>query len=258
MTWEDVDKKYRPGTDPGTPLVTDPVMVLWRDGAMTTEHSHHSDAGAPDVTQLGLFDSKEPETPPFSAFVHPRHRRFAALLARAPVDESAALEVLALLEPELGVLSRRLARLGIEPGVARGEALSVAWEVVAGHRVGPVLPTKVSLASVIWTELRREVGIRRKRWIELVPLSDEIDIPAAPDSPDSTERRPGLLDAAVAAGVISENQAVVVAESRIDGRGLDEVAADSGRPYAAVQKDRRRAEKALAPFARRYYSERPR
>jgi len=227
-------------------------MVLWRDGAMTTHHSHHGSAGRADVVQLGLFDSQEPGT----LFVHPRHRKFAALLIRAAGDEDAALEVLALLEPELGVLAGRLVRLGIEADVARDEALSVAWEVVAGHRLGPVLPTKVCLTMMIWTELRREFGVRRDRGIELVPLSDEIDVAAT--EVDPADPWHGLLDAAVAAGVINENQAVIVAQTRIEGRGLTEVAMDLGRPYDAVQKDRRRAEHALGTFARFYDAEGPR
>ena len=57
------------------------------------------------------------------------------------------------------------------------------------------------------------------------------------------------------AGVISANQAEVVAQTRIEGRGLAEVAKDLGRPYDALQKDRRRAEHALRSFARRYDAE---
>jgi hypothetical protein len=253
MTWKNASKNIRTGSDPGTPSVTDPVMVLWRDGAMTTHHSHQSGAGPADAVQLGLFDSEEPATP---LFVHPRHRRFATLLVRAAGDEEAALEVLGLLEPELGVLAGRLVRQGVDPDVARCEALSVAWEVVAGHRVGPVLPTKVCLTTVIWTELRREFGVRRDRGIELVPLSDEMDV-AAPEV-DLEEQWHGLLDAAVGAGVINENRAVLVAQTRLEGRGLAEIARDLGRPYDAVQKDRRRAEHALGSFARSYGAEGPR
>jgi len=253
MTCENECEKIRTGSDPGTLPVTDPVMVLWRDGAMTTHHSHHDGAGRADAVQLGLFESEEPATP---LFVHPRHRRFAALLVRAAGDEDAALEVLALLEPELGVLAGRLVRLGIDSDVARCEALSVAWEVVAGHRVCPLLPTKACLTTVIWTELRREFGLRRDRGMELVPLSDEIDV-AAPEI-DLEEPWHGLLDAAVGAGVINENQAVLVAQTRIEGRGLAEIAQDLGRPYDAVQKDRRRAEHALGTFARFYDAEGPR
>jgi hypothetical protein len=226
-------------------------MVPWRDGAMTTtQRTHDSHAGPPDVVQLGLFESDEPAT---RYFVHPNHRRFAPVFVRAAGDEEATLEVLALLEPELQVSARRLVRLGVEPDVARAEALSVAWEVVAGHRLGPLLPTKACLASVVWTELRREFRVRRDRGVELVPLTDEIDVVASEVDPE--EPWPGLLDAAVAGGVITANQAVVVAQTRIDGRELAEVARDLGRTYDAVQKDRRRAEHALAVFARSYYTE---
>jgi DNA-directed RNA polymerase specialized sigma24 family protein len=61
----------------------------------------------------------------------------------------------------------------------------------------------------------------------------------------------------VVAGVISANQAEVVAQTRLEGRGLAEVAKDLGRPYNALQKDRRRAEHALRFFARRYGAEGP-
>lgn len=252
MTWQNAHQEFLHGTDSGTVPVTDRVMVPWRDGAMTTAQKHRptkqSGAGASDVVQLGLFGSEHSNP---AAFVHPRHRRFAALLLRAAGDEAAALEILGLLEPELEILARRLERLGIEPDVARAEALSVAWEVVAGHRLGPLLPTRACLVTSIWTELRRELGIRRARVVVLVPLSEEIDV-AAPESDSEEEPWPGLLDAAVAGGVLSAQQASVVAQTRIEDRRLEEVAAHLGRPYAAVRKERQRAERALASFASSY------
>jgi hypothetical protein len=230
--------------------MTDPVMVLWRDGAMTTPRRNCNVAVVPNVVQLGLFATLEAEA---CRFVARRHRAFAALLARAADDEDAALEVLTELEPELRVLAIRLVRLGIEPDVARCDTLSVAWEVVAGHRFGPLLPTKGCLVSAIWIELRRELGVRRGRRVEVLPWTDELDV-AAP-MPDLAEESPGLLNAAVAAGVIDEAQAIVVLETRVRGRGLAEVAMEVGRPYNAVQKCRRRAERALGVFARVYYGE---
>jgi hypothetical protein len=246
----ELNRNFRAGTDPGTALVTDPVMVLWRDGVMTTAHTDHRTTGASDVVQLGLFASLEAEVRPFVA---PRHRAFAALLARAADAEDAALEVLTQLEPELDVLAGRLLRLGVEPAVARCDTLSVAWEVVAGHRLGPLLPTKGCLASAIWIELRVELGLRRHRSMVVVPLIEEMDV--AVHDPDPPESRMGLLLAAVAAEVISEDQAFVITETRLDGRALAEVALELGRPYQAVRKDRRRAELALVAFARRYSAE---
>lgn len=224
-------------------------MVVWRDGVMTIAHTDLQKAAASDVVQLGLFASLEPEG---CRFVAPRHRAFAALLARAPDDEDAALEVLSQLGPELDVLAGRLVRRGVEPAVARCDTLSVAWEVVAGHRLGPLLPTKGCLASAIWIELRVELGIRRHRSIVMVPLIEEMDVAVVdPDPPEQL----GLLTAALAAGVINEEQAFVIAETRMNGRVLAEVALEVGSPYQAVRKDRRRAELALAAFARRSYAE---
>jgi hypothetical protein len=228
-------------------------MVIWRDGVMTTAHTDHRKSGANDVVQLGLFASLEADRCPFVAA---RHRAFAALLARAADDEGAALEVLTQLEPELDVLVGRLVRLGIEPAAARCDALSVAWEVVAGHRLGALLPTKGCLASAIWIELRVELGLRRHRGIVVVPLIEEMDV--AVEDPDPPESRMGLLAAAVAAGVVKDYQAFVIAETRVHGRGLAEVALELSRPYQAVRKDRSRAERALAAFARRYDAEGPR
>ena len=237
------------GLDPGTVLVTDPVMVIWRDGVMTTAHTDRRTTVDRDVVQLGLFASLEPDD---CRFVAPCHRDFAALLARAVDDEDAALEVLTQLEPELDVLAGRLVRLGVEPAVARCDTLSVAWEVVAGHRLGPLLPTKGCLASAIWIELRVELGLRRQRSVVVVPLIEEMDVAVVdPDPP----KRLGLLDAALTAGVINDEQAFVITETRMNGRGLAEVALEVGRPYQAVRKDRRRAELALAAFARRAYAE---
>jgi hypothetical protein len=66
------------------------------------------------------------------------------------------------------------------------------------------------------------------------------------------ERRPGLLASAVAAGVLTPRQVVIVAQSRMEERPLAEVARTLGRPYGAVRKERLRAECALRAFALSY------
>ena len=66
-------------------------------GAMTTtQRTHHSDAGAPDVVQLGLFESDEPET---RYFVHPNHRAFAALSPGRPPTRTPPSRSLPSLSP---------------------------------------------------------------------------------------------------------------------------------------------------------------
>ena len=66
---------------------------------------------------------------------------------------------------------------------------------------------------------------------------------------DPLERWPGLLAAAVARGVLTPRQVVLIAQTRMEGRPLSEVAAALGRPYDAVRMERGRAEAALRQFA---------
>ena len=54
---------------------------------------------------------------------------------------------------------------------------------------------------------------------------------------------------------MTPEQVVIVAETRIEGRPLAEVAEILGRPYDAVRKERRRAEAALRAFALSYAEE---
>ena len=72
---------------------------------------------------------------------------------------------------------------------------------------------------------------------------------AAPEDPDPLERWPGLLDAAGVAGVLSNEEAVLIARTRVEGESLRCLARDLGRPYDAVRMERRRAEAALRAYA---------
>jgi hypothetical protein len=167
----------------------------------------------------------------------------------ARCNERAALYLLGELAPELSSMCGRLVRLGVDGDSAEAVTLSVAWEVVAGRR-GPRCPRSVrTLRESIWRAVRQEAGLRRLEH-ETVPLEGEFDV--AVRESDHLERWPGLLAAALAAGVLSVRQVVIVAESRMDERPLAEVAAALGRPYDAVRMERARAEAALATFARSY------
>jgi len=163
--------------------------------------------------------------------------------------DRAQLSLLGELAPELGTMRRRLVRLGVEADVAEGLVLSVAWEVVSGRR-GPCCPRSIrSLTESIWRAVRQEAGLRRLEH-ETVPLDDDFEVAAA--EVDRLERWPALLAAALASGVLSVRQVVIVAESRMAGRPLTEVARALGRPYDAVRMERQRAERALGAFARSY------
>jgi len=87
---------------------------------------------------------------------------------------------------------------------------------------------------------------------DVVALAEDANL-SAPEL-DPLERWPGLLPAAVARGVLTPRQVVVIAQTRMDERPLAEVARSLGRGYDAVQKERRRAEAALRVFASTYCS----
>jgi hypothetical protein len=165
-----------------------------------------------------------------------------ALACRAPRDELAALALLHLLGPELETVAERVARIGnVDPLEAQGDVLGAAWEVLT--RRPP--PGRAERFAAIWTTLRRDICLRR-------PVADELPEDfdrAAPAEPGPSERWPGLLEAAVCAGVLSCAEAMLVVRTRVEGEPLRRVAEDLGRPYDALRMERRRAENALRAYA---------
>ena len=98
--------------------------------------------------------------------------------------------------------------------------------------------------------MRRESGLRRRRQIEVSPWPEYLD-PPEPRT-DRFDRWPGMLAAAVAAGVLTPRQVVLVAETRMEGRSMPEMAKRLGRPVGALYKERQRAEESLRAFALSY------
>ena len=125
------------------------------------------------------------------------------------------------------------------------------WSRTGPRRRAPSRSGTPALVNAIWTEVRRSAGLRRRGQLEIVPLDDDFDRPAP--TVDPLERWPGLLAGAVARGVLTPRQVVLIAQTRMEGRPLSEVATALGRPYDAVRKERRRAEAALRQFALAYF-----
>jgi len=178
-----------------------------------------------------------------------RAERVLCLCRLARRDARAALSLLGELSPELTAMRRRLVRLGLEAEAAEAVTLSVAWEVVSGLRAPRCARSVRNLVEWTWCAVRQEAGVRRLEH-EMVPLDLAFEVVAT--EVDRLERWPGLLAAALSAGVLSVGQVVIVAQSRMVERPLAEVARALGRPYDAVRMERRRAERALAIFARSY------
>ena len=75
------------------------------------------------------------------------------------------------------------------------------------------------------------------------PLSETFDLVAEDDTEAGvlwSGHAPAVLPAAVAAGVLSPRQVVLIASTRIEGQSLKEVARSRRRPYEAARKERRR------------------
>jgi DNA-directed RNA polymerase specialized sigma24 family protein len=191
-----------------------------------------------------------------------RAEMLEALVSLAPDDEMAALCAVVALRPELTRIARHVAGGFFDAEEAQSEVIAIAWEVLTAPEesraddAGPENPEPGKArakraVNAIWNEARRSAGLRRHALIEVSPC----DVPdaVAPDF-DPLERWPGLLAAAVARGVLTPRQVVVIAQTRMEGRPLAEVARSLGRGYDAVQKDRRRAEAAFRVFASSYFA----
>ena len=151
---------------------------------------------------------------------------------------------------DLEVMSKRLLRSGrVSVLDAEADTLSAAWEVVTRHPP----PSRWDRLDAMWNEARRASRMRRQRSPEAGPLPEDFDR-AEPEG-GCLEARPALLAGAVAGGVLTPSDVVLIVRTRVEGEPLAAVARALGRPYDAVRMERRRAEAALRTFARRYVSE---
>ena len=176
-----------------------------------------------------------------------RVRIVDALTPLAPSDAVAGLCAVVALRPELLRITRRSSRAMVDPEDTEANVVAVAWELVVTGPDGESEPFRhATLVNAIWAQVREAAGLRRGQ-LETVPLDDDFDRAAPSDDP--WERWPGLLAGAVARGVLTPRQVVLIAQTRMEGRSLTEVAATLGRTYDSARMDRARAEAALRQFA---------
>jgi hypothetical protein len=275
VSWADVKKK-NPVWNGLWRLLRSPASYLvWRDGAMTSPPSplalldahlaqlSRTAVGAAALERFRRAGIETAEAADLCALVRQwdgqgggsrRAEMLEGLIDLAPEDDIAALCAVVALRPELSRMARHLARGELDPEEAQSEAIAIGWGVVVTRpERSEQGPRRVgSVVNAIWNEARRTAGLRRRGVAEVRPSGAGFDVAAAEDDP--LERWPGLLAAAVARGVLTPRQVVLVAQTRMEGRPLAEVARALGRTYQAAQKDRRRAETALAVFASSYWS----
>ena len=268
LTWKNSRKEILPGDflrNLSWNLLRNP---LWRDGAMTTPTSPLQllsvhvlrRTRSADAQRLAARinvppgDGRQPDLLELlsrrDADGRPAIRVVEALATEAPQDTLAALALLHMIRGELEIMSKRLVHSGrVSILDAEADTLSAAWEVVT--RRPP--PKRWERADAIWNQARRASRMRRLRSPEAEPLPEDFDLEdlGAP----MLDGRPDLLADAVAAGVLTPTEEVLIVRTRIEGHRLVEVARAFGRPYDALRMERRRAEAALRTYARRYDSE---
>ena len=271
MTRENVAKKFLEDFGSGNDSRNVSGNPLWRDGAMNQPSPLQSLAEHvatlarhPESVRLAalIADSTTPGArPDLAALVarrdadgRPACRIQERLAQEAPGDPLAALALLTMLRRDLEVVRDRLVHSGpVSPLEAEADALAAAWEVVT--RRPP--PGRWERSDDIWNLARRVSGVRRGIAHVTEPLSETFDLVAEDDTGAGvlwSGHAPAVLPAAVAAGVLSPRQVVLIASTRIEGQSLKEVARSLGRPYEAARKERRRAEAALRTFLARYDS----
>jgi DNA-directed RNA polymerase specialized sigma24 family protein len=251
MSWENTPQEI-PHREPTGKEFGNPVgKVVWPNAPMTNTPipKRPSEPAAEELSLLAALATAGLPTAELATLPAGRQGRLGLLLPRARSEPAAALSVLGILSPELRSMWRRLVLRGVAPADAEADVVGIAWEVVAGHRRRLRRPTAGQLANAIWTEVRREAGLRRLR-LEELPWPEHLEL--AETEADHLERWPGILAAAVAHGYLSPRQVVVVAETRMEGRTMAEVARRVGRPVGALYKERQRAEESLRTFALSY------
>lgn len=272
MSWENSKKNFSLSSRLSKRLSRLLSKLVWRDDAMTQTRSaltlladHLAELsrrpeGALALERFGAAGLDLRRAGDLSVLVAQcappcgRARRgevFATLIPAAPSDPIAAQCVVAALRPELTRMARVLARGALDREEAQSEMVAIGLDVVTRRGCGAQRAAEpVRVLDAIWNKTRRTAGMRRRGLLEVVALAEELDLPSF--DPDPLERWPGLLAAAVAQRVLTPRQVVIIAQTRMEGRPLTEVARALGRPWGSAFQERRRGEEALRSFGLAY------
>jgi DNA-directed RNA polymerase specialized sigma24 family protein len=228
-------------------LVVDPIVQLgstWRQGA----------AGARLNTRLRAWSADEPSLVRFTGSAErlfrflrsepsaERDRVFCALLRQARRDELAALVLLEALLPGLKSLLGRILVDTRESDELLAVLLKNTWEQIATY---PLERRPQRVAANLLLDIRKktlqELGHQRRTASEqpLTRREAAATIGADIEAP---------LRRAVGVGALSDTEAELILQSRVDRRPLAEIAAELGLAYVTVYKRRAKAERRLLLF----------
>lgn len=161
------------------------------------------------------------------------------LLAAARSDPDAAVCVLVALRPALLRVARRVC--GGDPDEDElAEVVAIAWEEICSP-AGPLGASRVVAAT--WTRSRSVLRRRTDLAAREAPHPDGLD--ALDRTHDSDVEGDGTLSTAIAKGVVSTQDAALIALTRVGGVRIAELARQRGVSASTLSTRRLRAEAAI-------------
>lgn len=176
----------------------------------------------------------------------------AALLTLASHDETAGLCLLVIFGPVLRRFAGRLVRVGVDRDEAEQRVVAACWAAVAdgagvGAGAGAGAGTVDGVLGRTWSTLRTDVRRELRRRAIEPPAAHSRREPVAPGL-DPAEQASTVLDDAWRAGALTRRQVLLLHQTRVLDRPVDEVAGASGQSRGAVWKEGQRAMRDLRRF----------
>jgi DNA-directed RNA polymerase specialized sigma24 family protein len=215
-------------------------------------------AAGPLLARLSAWSEQEPVLANFATpqqllrqlrSLRGQHRAedeiLAALLRQAQTDPLAARVVLQALLPGLKALARRILLDASERDELWSALLAHCWERIRSYPLDR-RPTRIAANTLLDTLKKTTYELRRNRRDRDQYTHEPPTEQAALKPADSDVQR--LVQRAIAAAAISEEEAELILRTRIDGADLHALADEAGLAYHTVKVRRLRAEKRLLLF----------
>jgi DNA-directed RNA polymerase specialized sigma24 family protein len=225
-------------------LVRAELAVAYRHWAATD--STLAAFGGPEQLLAFLWNADAPD--------EAQDRALAALLRLARTEPLASRFVLQALLPGLkaraGQLLRpRRGREREQPSLERGDLWQVLFVALLERiRTYPLArrPRKIA-SNLLWdtVHVAYDELQRAGAFISDLPLGEPLEVAEAPETPEDVD---AVLRRAMLAGAVTAAEAELIAQTRIEGAALQEVAQRLGVTYNALKVRRQKAERRLLIF----------
>jgi DNA-directed RNA polymerase specialized sigma24 family protein len=211
-------------------------------------------ASGPLLTRLRIWSEREPV---LASFATPQqllrqlrglrgdHRAEDEILRQAQMDPLAARVVLQALLPGLKALARRILLDASERDELWSALLAHCWERIRSYPLER-RPARIAANTLLDTLKKTTYELKRNRRDRDQYTHEPPTEQAALKPADIDIQR--LVQRAIAAAAISEEEAELILRTRIDGADLHALADEAGLAYHTVKVRRLRAEKRLLLF----------